>query len=228
MANMKSEFKVWMGQQKKLGSEDVYSENSVSKCCTTLNTMLDKIGLVFGSLKNNCIFDCDNYSDFIQYEYKIRELPDYAYWDGPGQGQRWIHNGLQLYGKFLLEVEGSSEETRVDYLENVIESEGRKICFYTTRYERSKRNRDAAIRIHGTKCKCCGFDFEKVYGERGKDFIEVHHIVPLADRNEQIKPNPETDFVCLCSNCHRMIHRKKYEILSVEELIAIIEENQKV
>ena len=37
--------------------------------------------------------------------------------------------------------------------------------------------------------------------------------------------NPEEDLVCLCSNCHRMIHRRRDKILTVEELKEIMEEH---
>lgn len=72
-------------------------------------------------------------------------------------------------------------------------------------------------------CYACGFNFEKVYGERGKEFIEVHHIKPLSTLDEEIEVNPKTDLVPLCANCHRMIHRRKDEILSMDELKEIID-----
>ena len=64
-----------------------------------------------------------------------------------------------------------------------------------------------SILIHGLNCQACGFNFEKKYGELGKKFIEVHHLIPLYVENNDRIVNPETDLVCLCSNCHRMIHR---------------------
>lgn len=93
---------------------------------------------------------------------------------------------------------------------------------YGKRYERDSKNRRLAIKKHGTKCFACKFNFEEVYGERGKDFIEVHHIKPLSTLEEAVEINPETDLVPLCANCHRMVHRKKDEVLSVEELKQII------
>lgn len=33
--------------------------------------------------------------------------------------------------------------------------------------------------IHGTVCQACEFDFEKTYGEIGRDYIEVHYVKPL-------------------------------------------------
>lgn len=110
------------------------------------------------------------------------------------------------------------EETRVMY------PDGKKTEYYVTRYERSPQNRAAAIRIHGCKCCVCGFDFEKTYGALGKNFIEVHHLVPLSSLDEEVKVNPETDLVCLCANCHRMIHRKVNAILTPEQLKHIMVE----
>lgn len=42
--------------------------------------------------------------------------------------------------------------------------------------------------------------------------------------DEKMIPNPEKDFVTICSNCHRMIHRKKNDIITPEQLKKIIQE----
>ena len=101
-------------------------------------------------------------------------------------------------------------------------TEGKKVAYYTTKYERKRQYRDAAIRIHGCKCAACGFDFAESYGDVGKGFIEVHHVKPLYSLDEETIPNPATDMVCLCPNCHRMIHRKKDGIMTVDEVKEII------
>lgn len=72
--------------------------------------------------------------------------------------------------------------------------------------------------VHGVKCMICGFDFEKVYGEAGRNFIEVHHVKPLCEYDEEVEINPKTDLVCICANCHRIIHRRKDRIYTVEEV----------
>lgn len=112
--------------------------------------------------------------------------------------------------------------TADEELENVVitesKTEGRKIQYFTSKYERSVKNRNAAIKIHGLNCWICDFNFEKVYGEIGKDFIEVHHITPLHNINDEVVINPEKDLICVCSNCHRMLHRRKIEALSPSEL----------
>ena len=105
--------------------------------------------------------------------------------------------------------------------------EGKKVVYYTTKYERSSKNRMAAINHHGTKCMVCGFDFEEIYGEIGKNFIEVHHIHPLYSIDDEIIIDPKIDLACICPNCHRMIHRNKGKILTIDELKKIYLDNGK-
>ncbi|MFE4426486.1 HNH endonuclease [Peribacillus butanolivorans] len=100
--------------------------------------------------------------------------------------------------------------------------EGNKKTYLVNKYERAPKNRQKAIEIHGLNCLVCEFNFEDVYGERGKDFIEVHHIKPLSTLKEAVEINPEKDLVPLCANCHRMIHRRKDDVLTVEELRDLI------
>ena len=64
----------------------------------------------------------------------------------------------------------------------------------------------------------CQTNFEDKYGHLGKNFIEVHHKTPISQIKKERDVNPRTDMVVLCSNCHSMIHRKRDEILTVEEL----------
>lgn len=100
--------------------------------------------------------------------------------------------------------------------------EGKSKRVYSTVYERDRKNRKKAIEIHGIKCVVCGFDFEKVYGIRGQGFIEIHHRVPLSEKQTEVFINPLEDLVPVCPNCHRMIHRKKYDVLTIEELKRLI------
>lgn len=97
--------------------------------------------------------------------------------------------------------------------------EGAAREYYGKRYERDPANRRKAIKIHGITCKVCGFNFEEYYGERGSDFIEVHHRKPIHTyEGEAQSINPHTDLIPVCSNCHRMIHRRYDSVLTVEEL----------
>lgn len=97
--------------------------------------------------------------------------------------------------------------------------EGAKKLITVNAYERDPEARRACIRYHGAVCKCCGFDFEEIWGEHGKGFIHVHHVRPLRTLGEGYRINPETDLIPLCPNCHAMIHRgNEAKPLSVDEL----------
>ncbi|NVN92477.1 MAG: HNH endonuclease [Desulfuromonadales bacterium] len=96
--------------------------------------------------------------------------------------------------------------------------EGQQRERYSSYYERDPRLRAKAITLHGTTCVACGFDFEKKYGEYGKDYIEVHHIKPVSELGGNTRINPQTDMAVLCSNCHRIVHRKRERVLSIDEL----------
>lgn len=107
-------------------------------------------------------------------------------------------------------------------------TEGARKVITVNAYERNPEARKACIRHHGTVCKGCGFDFEKTYGDLGKDFIHVHHIIPLKDIGESYKIDPIRDMVPLCPNCHAMVHRSnESRPLAVEVLRSIIDESQK-
>lgn len=92
--------------------------------------------------------------------------------------------------------------------------EGRRIERLHTQRERNtmvvNKAKQMAKANHGRLfCQCCGFDFEETYGEVGVDFIEAHHTIPLsqlADEGAAVKPS---DLAMVCSNCHRMLHRKR-------------------
>lgn len=103
--------------------------------------------------------------------------------------------------------------------------EGNRIVVYGTKYERNPKVRETFLKAQQKpfRCAACGFVFEQVYGSLGKDYIEVHHRMPLYVNAVEQPVNPLTDLVCLCSNCHRMIHRNRDRILTAEELKQLIE-----
>ena len=65
----------------------------------------------------------------------------------------------------------------------------------------------------------CGFDFEKTYGEIGKGFIHVHHIVPVSEIGESYRVDYEKDLIPVCPNCHAMLHRKGGSVEGLKEII---------
>lgn len=63
----------------------------------------------------------------------------------------------------------------------------------------------------------CSFDFEKFYGSIGKNYIHVHHVVPLSEIKKEYKLDPIKELIPVCPNCHAIIHRTQ-PALTVEQL----------
>ncbi|TDC56215.1 HNH endonuclease [Actinomadura sp. KC345] len=55
-------------------------------------------------------------------------------------------------------------------------------------------------------CEVCDFNFAEKFGKHGQGYIEVHHIIPLHEIGPSI--TELKDLALLCSNCHRMSHRR--------------------
>lgn len=69
--------------------------------------------------------------------------------------------------------------------------------------ERSGAAVKAAKELHSWCCEICGMSFDDRYGV---EYIEAHHVVPLGAR-EGLAEVSAQDFVMLCANCHRVVHR---------------------
>lgn len=76
------------------------------------------------------------------------------------------------------------------------------------RIERNSGVSKKVKKFKGYTCEACDFNFIDKYGELGREFIEAHHLTPIANLGiGQFQINIQTDFAVLCSNCHSMIHR---------------------
>jgi hypothetical protein len=92
--------------------------------------------------------------------------------------------------------------------------EGKPKRVFHLRYERKReiieaKKQDALRKNGGLVCEVCTFNFEDVYGSRGREFCEVHHIRPLSDVQTETQTRLD-DLAIVCSNCHRMIHREPW------------------
>lgn len=114
-------------------------------------------------------------------------------------------------------LENDSLPEEVDV--NVDLFEGAKKQIIVNRYERNPVARALCVKHHGFICSICEFDFLKVYGDVGREFIHVHHIVPLHSIDKNYRIDYQVDLIPVCPNCHAMLHRKiDGKELSIDEL----------
>jgi len=158
-----------------------------------------------------------------------RKTADIATWHPDYQGRRTNGNRLdrEVMAEFIARPDvmhalaesirsgiaagEPSDFPRAVGYEDESEVEGRyllRLHAYRERNPALRRRKIAAVKADSGSlaCAACDFDFERTYGDLGRDYIECHHIEPLHVGGH--KPRSIKDLALLCSNCHRMIHRK--------------------
>lgn len=88
-----------------------------------------------------------------------------------------------------------------------------KVLYRRHRYFERNRTliksvKDKALLKGNLHCLVCNFDFFKSYGKLGEGYIECHHTVPISDYGASKKTRIQ-DIALVCSNCHRMLHRRR-------------------
>jgi hypothetical protein len=187
---------------------------------------------------------------FATYESRSKN----GYWTITDQGDVFLQDNLPLI-IYLLSNEFNYVDTKdvfrrvnieprkpnsttkrpIIFDENTIISEGEKIVLDRQVYTRSKKLRETAIEHYSKNgrivCQACTFDFEAVYGELGRGFIEIHHTKPVfayeGDDMEKVIHEALANVIPICSNCHRMVHRRRDAVLPVDELARIIQSTRK-
>jgi 5-methylcytosine-specific restriction protein A len=86
-------------------------------------------------------------------------------------------------------------------------TEGASKSITVNAYERNSKARDACLSHYGYACQVCDFTFESIYGEIGRRYIHVHHVVPLHEIGKEYTLDPVKDLVPICPNCHAMLHK---------------------
>lgn len=135
---------------------------------------------------------------------------------------------LFVYRKILGLYKKNEKEIKVADEVEPTAIEGRSKLATHMRFERNssliKKIKQQAIRENKMlNCEVCGFSFLDTYGEVGEGFIEAHHINPLSEKEGECVTKKE-DIALICSNCHRMLHRKENgKLLTIEELKQRIE-----
>ena len=164
-----------------------------------------------------CVYDYSDTSFIQKILDDLKNNSDWMHYNKRHAGT--ITNSLQHYINFLHYRKDHRIHEPVSEPDSY--KEGRISYVHAVGYERNQEARKACIAHYGCRCAVCGFDFEKAYGEIGKDFIEVHHIVPIHERKGEYKVDHIKDLLPLCSNCHSMIHRRN-PVYSPDELKAML------
>lgn len=146
-------------------------------------------------------------------------------WIFGGVGTLTIEEKIPL--KFIWSFD-SLEETRAERFPGEILPtqrvyEGAKKQISVNIYERNPYARKKCIEHYGYNCVICGFNFEKVWGEIGCGYIQVHHLKELSEIGEEYLIDPVHDLRPVCPNCHAMLHRKRpaYSIKELKELLSL-------
>lgn len=80
----------------------------------------------------------------------------------------------------------------------------------------SLKKHKALLQNPNLPCEICGFSFKAKYGEIGDKFIEAHHIFPISELTGKTESR-FNDLILLCSNCHKMIHKRR-PWLTIDEI----------
>lgn len=179
----------------------------------------------------NIVCDVDN-AILINRKDRKKHLPRSSGKNDAGHGQHpvWyaddpkcakLKNNLLDYVESLIHHINTSDEYKYHLYD-----ESKVSVISTKQIYRSQKAKTECLCLKGCYCNICGFDFEKVYGKLGKDYIEVHHITPIGELSSAEGyegTDPQKDLIPLCSNCHSMIHRRKvpYQPDEIKALLGI-------
>lgn len=133
---------------------------------------------------------------------------------------------LGLTNKSGNEVSERLTTEMLPYEETQLYKEGKLVQVLVDRYERNQEARIECLKHFGVKCRACGFDFEKVYGEIASSYIHVHHINQLADIKKEYNIDPINGLVPVCANCHSVIHMTR-PAMTIEEIKKLIKKNNR-
>ena len=173
----------------------------------------------------------------FQINHIPASLTDYSTWPNS-----WTHVALRISKSPVSEGNIEHENVILDWgipmmgmilaLANVVplepeivlvssQTEGTVRKTLTTKYERSPINRALCLAAKGYSCAVCGMNFQQTYGELGREFIHVHHAVPVSKMGENYKVDPLKELFPVCPNCHAMLHRTDPP-MTIEELRALL------
>ncbi len=167
-----------------------------------------------------------------------KELATYisGYWAITTAGKKYLDENEEVYDSLKsqgFKEEDISKQVEKDFKELVIEEGSIELKSIRQR-KRSQKLREEKIKEIKEKndgkvaCVVCDFDFSETYDGHGEGYIEIHHLEPVSlGQTNQSLAEALRKVVPLCSNCHRMVHRDKDNLLTPEALRKIVLEQRK-
>lgn len=141
------------------------------------------------------------------------------YYEGFGRGNlKLIRDVIRSHEAFLRSDEKMYPD-EFEEPERLLEGQKKKV--FVNAYERNPKARSKCVEHYGASCSVCEMNFDEVYGELGKRFIHVHHLLPVAQLGKQYQIDPIADLRPVCPNCHAMLHRRNPPLL-INELKDIV------
>lgn len=104
----------------------------------------------------------------------------------------------------FLSLDEANLTTTTQSVRNVLETHRRVERAIWTR---NKKIRQAVLSDASCTCAACGLRPADVYDGPEDGCLEGHHIKPMSDFDGREQAVTDSDLICLCANCHRMIHR---------------------
>lgn len=153
-------------------------------------------------------------AEHYEIEFTERSADKLKYWDLFFNG--WSEEPFFIW-QLRSELKEALEETgltgRQQYPEEIPIAEennlteGFKKTVLVNTYERNPIARRQCIEHWKPICSVCEFDFEMKYGDLGKGFIHVHHLIPISEIGLTYQVDPINDLRPVCPNCHSMLHK---------------------
>jgi len=136
----------------------------------------------------------------------------------------FIGRTIELGAAALIDDDAFFEPAEVDFADE----EGRKLLrLHVVRERSAALVKKFKASLSSLACSVCDFDFGRAYGAIGRDYVEAHHTKPV----QNLEPGEKVsiaDLVPVCSNCHRMLHRRcpPLEIGELKKIMAEAYERQ--
>lgn len=109
---------------------------------------------------------------------------------------------------------------------NVARMEGAIMSIFVNKYERDGKARNICLEKYGTVCSVCDKKMSDIYGEMFSEKIQVHHLTPMSKYDKEHEIDAIKELRPVCPNCHFIIHCRKGDPFTIEEVRAFIENTQ--